>query len=395
MPKQLIVIFITEKSSPDYYFINFPADFHLKTGFMAVSKNMLVRMKGVIVYMLHAKQIEVNDSLEAIEYYYQKGWTDGLPIVPPTEERIFEMLKSVNMEPDTVVGSIPERSRVFTAELVAINAVMAGCLPGYFPVVMAAVQALSEPEFGLHGPSASTHGAAIMIAVNGPIAEQIGMNAGANALGPGNRANATIGRAIRLLMMNVGGSPEFDRSTLGTPAKFSFCFSEKMTEWTPMHVQRGFNENESTVTVFACEGPNQIQNHGSLNGEGILRTMADRMSALGTMNMASETEMAVVLCPEHYQHLHREGWSKESVQQYLFENAKRSIRDMKNGGIIDAPIVDGDGQMFKYAVPSSEHILLLVAGGEAGRFSACMPGWFSYKQSRAVTMSIKAATGFT
>ncbi|WP_066304600.1 hypothetical protein [Bacillus sp. FJAT-29814] len=345
--------------------------------------------------MLRAEQIEVRDTLDAIEYFYQRGWTDGLPIVPPTKERIYDMLKSVNMAPDTIVGSIPERGRVFTAELVAINAVLAGCLPGYFPVVMAAVQAISEPEFGLHGPSASTHGAAIMIAVNGPITEEIGMNAGSNAFGPGNRANATIGRAIRLLMINVGGSLEFDRSTLGTPAKYTFCFAEKRTEWTPLHVQRGFNEDESTVTVFACEGPNQIQNHGSLKGEGILRTMADRMSALGTFNMASETEMAVVLCPEHYIHLHKEGWSKESVQQYLYENAKRSIIDMKNGGIIDAPVAVSDEHLFKYAVPSREHILLMVAGGDAGRFSSCMPGWFSYKQSRAVTKSVKAATGFT
>jgi hypothetical protein len=345
--------------------------------------------------MLRAEKIEVKDSLQAIEYFYQKGWTDGLPIVPPTKERIYEMLKSVNMEPETIVGGIPERDRVFTAELVAINAVMAGCLPGYFPVVMAAVQAISEPEFGLHGPSASTHGAAIMIAINGPIVEQIGLNAGANAFAPGNRANATIGRAIRLLMMNVGGSPEFDRSTLGTPAKFSFCFAEQKTDWTPLHVQRGFHENDSTVTVFACEGPNQMQNHGSLKGEYILRIMADRMSALGTFNIGSETEMAVVLCPEHYQHLHKQGWSKQSVQQYLYENAKRSISDMKRGGIIDAPIVESDDHIFKYAVPSPEQILLMVAGGEAGRFSACMPGWFSYKQSKAVTKSIKAATGFT
>ncbi|WP_423802525.1 hypothetical protein [Neobacillus sp. SAB-20_R2A] len=345
--------------------------------------------------MLRAEKMEVKDGLAAIEHFFQKGWTDGLPIVPPTEERIYEMLQSVNMEPDTIVGAIPERGRVFTAEIVAINAVMAGCLPGYFPVVMSAVQAICEPEFGLHGPSASTHGAAIMIAVNGPIVEQIGLNSGANAFGPGNRANATIGRAIRLLMINAGGSPEFDRSTLGTSAKYSFCFAEKKTDWTPLHVQRGFKENDSTVTVFACEGPNQIQNHGSLNSVGILRTMSDRMSALGTMNMASETEMAVVLCPEHYHHLQKEGWSKESVQQFLYENAKRSIRDMKHGGIIDAPIDDGDEHKFKHAIPSPEQILLMIAGGEAGRFSACMPGWFSYKQSKAVTKSIKAATGFT
>lgn len=345
--------------------------------------------------MLRSERIETKDALDAIEYYYQKGWTDGFPVIPPTEERIHDMLKSVNMTADTIVGSIPERGRVFTAELVAINAVMAGCLPGYFPVVMAAVQAITEPEFGLHGPSASTHGAAIMIAVNGPIVKQIGLNDSENAFGPGNRANATIGRSIRLLMINAGGSPEFDRATLGHPGKYSFCFAEKETEWTPLHVQRGFNKDESTVTVFACEGPNQIQNHGALKAESILKTLADRMSPLGSFNIAGETEMAVVLCPEHYHHLHKEGWTKESVQQFLYENAVRTVSDMKNGGIIEAPLVEGDDQIYKHAVPSPEHILLMVAGGEAGRFSACMPGWFNFKQSKAITKSIKSSTGFT
>lgn len=345
--------------------------------------------------MLRAEKIEQNNPLDAIEFYFQKGWTDGLPIVPPTEERIYEMLASVNMDPDTIIGSIPERGRAFTAELVAINAVMAGCLPGYFPVVMAAAQAISEPDFGLHGPSASTHGAAIMIVVNGPIAEQIGLNDGANALGPGNRANATIGRALRLLMINAGGSTEFDRSTLGTPAKYSFCFAEKDTDWEPLHVQRGFKKNESTVTVFACEGPNQIQNHSALKGESILKTMADRMSPLGSFNIASETEMAVILCPEHYQHLNKEGWTKETVQQFLYEHAVKTVSEMKKGGIIEESILPNDDNVYKHAVPSPDHILLMVAGGEAGRFSACMPGWFSYKQSKAVTKSIKAATGFT
>jgi hypothetical protein len=345
--------------------------------------------------MLQAKKIEQTDALAAMEYYFEKGWTDGLPVIPPTEDKIFEMLESVNMEPREIIGSIPERGRIFTAELAAINAVMAGCLPGYFPVVIAAVQAIAHPQFGLHGPSASTHGAAIMIAVNGPIATQIGMNSGSNAFAPGNRANATIGRAIRLLMINAGGSLEFDRSTLGTPAKFSFCFAEKESDWTPLHVQRGFQKEDSTVTVFACEGPNQIQNHTALKAESILKTMSDRMSALGTFNMVSETEMGVVLCPEHYEHLKSEGWTKEAVQQYLYQNSVRSLKDLKEGGLVEEAVHVGDEKILKHAVPSPAHILLMVAGGEAGRFSACMPGWFSSKQSKAITIPVTAVTGFT
>ncbi|WP_246943544.1 hypothetical protein [Bacillus pinisoli] len=343
----------------------------------------------------HAEKIELEDALEAIEYYYNKGWTDGLPVVPPTEEKILAMLKSVNMTSDTVVGSIPERGRVFTAEIVAINAVMAGCLPGYFPVVMAAVQAMTDPKFGLHGPTASTHGASIMIIVNGPIASQIGMNSGGNAFGGSNRANATIGRAIRLLLINAGGAPEFDRATLGHPGKISFCFAEKETEWTPLHVQRGFQKHDSTVTVFACEGPNQFQNHSALHAENILRTLADRMTALGTFNMGSDTEMAVTISPEHYRDLHGQGWTKETIQEFLCKHAKRSVADLKAGGLIEAPIEEADHRMFKHAVSAPDQILLTVAGGEAGRFSACMPGWFSSKQCQAITKSISVATGFT
>lgn len=149
------------------------------------------------------------------------------------------------------------------------------------------------------------------------------------------------------------------------------------------------------MTVFACEGPNQIQNHGALKAESILRTMADRMSPLGSFNIASETEMAVILCPEHYQHLNKEGWTKETVQQFLYKHAVKTVAEMKKGGIIEESLLPNDDEVFKHAVPSPDHILLMVAGGEAGRFSACMPGWFSYKQSKAVTKSIKAATGFT
>ena len=155
---------------------------------------------------LHAEPITTKDAFEAIELFYQKGWTDGLPIVPPTEDRIQAMLSTVGMAPETAIGSIPERGRVFTAEVVAINAVMAGCLPEYFPVVVTTVSAISDPAFGLHGPTATTHGAAILTIVNGPIIQGIGLNAGQGLFGPGNRANATIGRAIRLVLMNAGAA---------------------------------------------------------------------------------------------------------------------------------------------------------------------------------------------
>jgi hypothetical protein len=345
---------------------------------------------------LQAQRIETKDAIESIELFYQKGWTDGFPVIPPTEDRIQAMLDSVEMKPDTIIGSIPERGRIFTAEVAAINSVMAGCLPEYFPVVLGAISAICDPAFGLHGPTASTHGAAIMLIVNGPVTKKIGMNSGSSVFGPGNRANATIGRAIRLLMINAGGSHEFDRATLGHPGKYSYCIAENEdTEWTPLHVQRGFEKEESTVTVFAAEGPNQFNNHTSLKAENILLTLADRMSSLGTFNMGGKTEMGVVLCPEHYRSLSEQGWDKGKVQQFLYEKAVRPLSDLKKGGYIEKPIEEGDESILVRAVQSPNDILLVIAGGEAGRFSACIPGWFGSNFSRSITKSIKEVTGGT
>lgn len=333
--------------------------------------------------------------MSAIELFFENGWTDGLPIVPPTPERVIDMLASVSLPVDTVIGAIPERGRVFTLEMIAINAVLAGCLPAYFPVVVSAVHAMCQPSFGLHGPTASTHGAGLLIIVNGPIVQAIGLNAGANVFGPGHRANATIGRAIRLLLHNVGGAKEFDRATLGHPGKFSYCIAELETEWIPLHVQRGYDADVSTVTVFAAEGPNQMNNHSALQPENILRTLADRMSGLGTFNMGGQTEMAIVLCPEHYRSLHTSGWTKASVQSFLATHAVRPLADLKRGGYVEAPIFPEDETHLIRAVQSAEDLLLVVAGGEAGRFSACIPGWFGASISKSITTSIREATGST
>ena len=342
---------------------------------------------------LHAEPITTKDAFEAIELFYEKGWTDGLPIIPPTEDRIQAMLSTVAMEPGTVIGSIPERDRVFTAEVAAINAVMAGCLPEYFPVVVAALAAISDRAFGLHGPTASTHGAAILTIVNGPIIRGIGLNAGQGLFGPGNRANATIGRAMRLVLINAGGSREFDRATLGHPGKYTYCIAENEdTDWVPLHVQRGFDRSTSTVTVFAAEGPNQMNNHSALRAENILLTLADRMSGLGTFNMGGQTEMAVVICPEHYRTLNDQGWDKKRIQGFLYEHAARPLISLKKGGYIEKPLQDGDGNVLVRAVQSPDDILLIVAGGVAGRFSACIPGWASKKACRSVTKAISDVT---
>lgn len=218
-----------------------------------------------------------------IEFYYQQGWSDGLPLVPPTEESVQAMLTAGGLIADEIIGTIAERNAIIPAEKVAINAVMAGCLPEYFPVVLAAVQALCHPDFHYHNPATSTGGSGLAIIVNGPIGPALGINSTNNAFGPGVRANATIGRALRLVMMNVLNTrPGFlDRATLGTPAKYTFCFAENEVNhpWTPLHVERGFRPEESTVTLYASNTLMGVYNQPIANlSEEELNAKADELT---------------------------------------------------------------------------------------------------------------------
>ena len=225
-----------------------------------------------------------DDALDAIEQCYRLGWTDGLPVVPPTEHRVGQFLEHAGLPASHVVGEIPERRREVTAGKVAANAVMAGCLPEHMPVVLAATQAMLDPVFNLVGPSSSMGGAAILVIVNGPVARDLNINSRNNLFGPGNRANATIGRSIRLILMNACAAVPglFDRSVIGHPGKYTYCIAEAETDthWTPLHVERGYAPEQSTVTVFAAESPRQVRATGQ--PEAILHAIADVASSLGT-----------------------------------------------------------------------------------------------------------------
>lgn len=335
---------------------------------------------------LLSKRIELADPEQAMDYFFNMGWTDGLPVVPPTEQKVRTFLEAAHLDPQEILATIPERNRIFSAEKVAVNAVMAGCLPEYFPVVVAAVRAMGRPEFGLHGATASTAGVGLLMVINGPIVKQLGLNSGQNVLGPGNRANATIGRALRLILVNLGGK-EFDRGTIGHPGKYTYCLAEdEDTLWEPLHVTRGLGKEVSAVTLLAAEGPNQVQNHIASKPENLLNTLADRMRALGSFHMGGDCEGAVIICKEHYQTLISAHWKKEDVKHYLYKQARRTLADLKRGGLIEAPIVPEDEQAWVSAVSSPDHILLVVAGGEAGRFSAFIPGWAGRHMSKAVTL---------
>src|SRR5919109_2128482 len=346
---------------------------------------------------------EAVDPIAAIEFCYQQGWTDGLPVIPPTEERVAAFLAHMERGRDEMLGMVPERRRRVTVEQVVANAVMAGCLPEYAPVVIAAVEAMLQPPFNLVGPSASLGGAAILVIVNGPVVEDLRINCRNNLFGPCNRANATIGRAIRLVLMNTCGAIPglFDRTTLGHPGKYTYCIAENARDspWLPLHTERGFIPEASAVTVFACEGPRQVRNGLSQTPEGILTTIADVMSSLGTSLTTSgsvgesasgtrQGEIAIVVAGEHMRTISRHGWTKADMRRYLAAHARRTVADLKRGGGLPGDPEPGDAQQYVAVVERADDILIVAAGGDEGATSAVIPSWGPKVSSTAVTWPI-------
>ncbi len=323
---------------------------------------------------------------DAIEFYYEKGWTDGLPVVPATEERVREFLAHAGKNPSDVIGVVPTRGRVITAEKVAINAVLAGCRPEYMPVVVAVIEAMTEPEFNYHGSLASTGGSAQFIVVNGPIAGELDINCGVNAFGPGWRANATIGRAIRLIIINVtGGIPgDLDKSTFGHGGKYSFCIAEheEASPWAPYHVEQGYRPEDSTVFCIATEGPHSVTNHVADDPQGVLDSIVSAMSTIAHNNAVSSGSCAVVIGPEHATTIAGRGWTRSDVRRYLWSHTTNTYDDISFGGRYGTIYNRNLPKWYRREpgaripiVPSPDDIHLFVAGGEAGRFSAFLPGW--------------------
>jgi hypothetical protein len=339
---------------------------------------------------LRSGRIEVSDPVAAIETYLGKGWTDGLPVIPPTEESIWRMLDSMGKQPGEMLGEIPPRARMITAEKLAINAVMAGCLPAYAPVLLAMTEALCDPEFSVHGPTASTSGMGILIIVNGPVAAQIGLNAGENLFGPGWRANATIGRALRLLLRNVCGAIPgvLDRSCFGHPGKFTYCIAENETHssWAPLHAERGVPPEESAVTLFAGESPHQVANQTASEPEPILSTIADVMVAGGRLSLSGQ-QFVVIVGGQHRRYLTARRWAKKEIRMWLQAHAVRSMEELVRAGRLDSADAIGPSQS-SCAVTDPEDILVVAAGGDTGGYSVVIPGWSGKLHSQAVTKVI-------
>jgi hypothetical protein len=330
------------------------------------------------------------DPAALIEAYYAAGVTDGFPVVPPSDTSIANMLAGAALRGDEVVGQIHGRNARVTADKVALNAVMAGCRPEYLPVVVAAVQSLCHPDFSYHGPASSTGGSAMVLIVSGPIAERLEINSGHNAFGQGHRANATIGRAVRLIMMNVMNTRPglLDRACFGNPGKYAFCFAERPDHpWEPFHVTRGFAPNESTVTLYASNSLYQVYNQLAATPEPILMCYADVLCNLGSPNVLGFNEGLVVMGFEHADVMRSSGWSRRDVQTFLVEHARRRVADFKRAGRLTGAIEPGDETTWRRVYQSPDDILIVCAGG-AGSWSACLPGW-GKKWTRAITTRIE------
>jgi hypothetical protein len=338
-----------------------------------------------------ADQEEPPDPAELIETCFERGWTDGLPVVPPTRKAVAALLAEASLRGDEVIGTVPGRNTIVRAEKVAINAVLAGCRPEYLPVVVAAVRGLCHPDFAYHGPASSTGGSAIVLIVNGPVARRLGINAGNNAFGQGTRANATIGRAVRLVMMNVMNTRPglLDRATLGTPGKYSFCFAEQEQDhpWEPLHVARGCRPEESAVTVYASNSLYQVYNQLASTPGPLLLCFADALANLGIPNIRGFSETLIVLAGEHTEVLRRSGWSRREVQQFLVGHARRRVADWKRAGRLPGPVTAEDEATWRHVFERPEDLLVVCAGGQAGSWSACLPGWGT-KWTRSVTIPV-------
>jgi hypothetical protein len=326
--------------------------------------------------------------------FYQRRLTDGLPIIPPTRERVNRFLNFSDCKPDDVLGVLPPRMGRATSEKIAVNAVMAGCFPGFQQVLEHTIKAISEEKFNLTGINATTHPVSICTIINGPIADELGVNSGVGCLGPGAIANATIGRALRLCLINIAGAiPGVgDHATHGSPAKYSFCFAENENEtpWEPLHVERGFKKYDGSVTVMAAEAPHNVNDHRSKTAENLLDTIIHTATTAGCNNSHVPGELLVIMSPEHAATISKDGWSKKDVQTYIHGNSHLNsvLGDLGGRELDEKMIINGEVHITR----SPKDVVLVVAGGP-GRHSMVSHGFGTGSES--VTIPINLKNGIT
>ena len=324
----------------------------------------------------------------AIEALYSQGVTDGLPVVPPAWRFVQAAIAATGRDGGELIAEVAPAYGRATVEKIAVNAVMAGCRPEYLPVVIAGVEAMCDEAFDLHGVSGTTDAVAPLFLINGPIRKTLDINGGVGAFGPGWRANATIGRALRLIWVNLGGAKPgvISMSTFAHPGRYTYCFGEYEEEnpWEPLHVEYGFAPTESTVAALAAESPLVVSAHRSRTADEILHALARTMEVIGNPKATALGDTLVVLSPEHARTIARDGWSKSRIRQFLWERLRKPVRDLLPGR------GDGEGlpEQVVAALPDPEtnetlvpkfrapdNLKVVVAGGTAGRFSAAIPAW--------------------
>ena len=339
------------------------------------------------------------DAATAIDLMYETGWTDGLPVVPPNADRVRQFVDYTGRDGAEIIAELPPLGGRATVERIAVNAVMAGCLPEHMPVVITALQAMMEERFNLRGVQCSTGIHTPLVIVNGPLAKQLDINGGYNCFGQGWRANATIGRAVKLALVNLGGAipGETNKATFGHPGAFTYCIAEDedSNPWEPLHVELGFEPGDSTVTVFPAEAPHNVMYHAT-NSRDFLTVLADTMCTLGNVQMYVMGDTFVVLGPEHARFLSEDGWRKRDIRQFLFDHARKPVRLLRRGGppqgqpnrghfwpkFIDP---EDDDQMVP-VVRGPERIYIIVAGGQGGPHSAYLPGWGSGRVTKKIEL---------
>lgn len=328
---------------------------------------------------LQARAIELAEAEDIMEACFERGWTDGLPVVPPTPLRVMRMLNGSDRDAAEIIGKAPPDNVPCSIEKIAINAVMAGCKPEYFPVVIASVEAALQDRFCMHGLLCTTYFSSPVMVVNGPVTKQIGMNSGINALGQGNRANATIGRALQLVIRNVGGGVPggIDRATMGNPGKYSYCFAEDESDsnWTSLAMDRGYKRKDSVISLFAGDGLQPVLDQQSRTPQSLAKSMAMSLRSVAHRKLFGMADAILVVCPEHRRVLREGGWNKEDLRKALYEELMTPGAEVLRG--VD-DVAEGMPAKFKDKILNKfrdDGLHIVTTGGTAGMFSAIIGGW--------------------
>ena len=326
-----------------------------------------------------ARQVQVSESEDIMEACFERGWSDGLPVVPPTPLRVMRMLSGTDRKPAETIGQVPPDKVDCSIEKLAINAVMAGCKPEYFPTVIAAVEAALQDRFCMHGLLCTTYFSTPVLIVNGPVSRQIGMNSGVNALGQGNRANATIGRALQLIIRNIGGGIPggIDRAAMGNPGKYSYCFAEDESDsdWNSLAMDRGYEREDSVLNLFAGDGLQPIVDQQSRTPQSLAKSMALSLRSIVHAKLYGLADAILVVSPEHRRVFRQGGWSKQDLRNALHEELVTPGADLIRGA---NDVAEGMPARFKDKLLNKfrdDGLHIVSTGGKAGMFSAIISGW--------------------